>query len=125
MLRTALRPLAGHPAYDYRLTVSIPYNARDDGMPASTEDYERACELGDRLTEELRKGQQSLLALTVMTQGRRDLVFYTARAGAALIRLEDARKALSGAQFKSVIERDTFWGRFRTFLDASEEKEEE
>jgi hypothetical protein len=125
MLHTALRPLAGHPSYDYRLTVSIPYNARDDGLPASTEDYETACELGERLTEQLQKGQQSLLALTITTQGRRELVFYTARAGAALIRLEDARKELPGAQLKSTLERDTFWGRFRTFLDASEEREEE
>jgi hypothetical protein len=125
MLHSALRPLAGHPAYDYRLTVSIPYKARSDGMPDTDEEYQNACALGDRIADALQKGQQSLLALTLMTQGRRDLVFYTARAGAALLRLEDERKASPQARFKSSLERDTFWGLFRTFLDASEQADEE
>jgi hypothetical protein len=124
LLHTGLRHQAGHPAYDYRLTISIPYTARADGMPATDEDYEAACTLGDRLAAALQKGQQSLFAMTLMTQGRRDLVFYTSRAGAALLRLEDERTRNPKDRFKTALERDTFWGTYRGFLDAAEEAPE-
>jgi hypothetical protein len=125
MLHAGLKSVAGHPAYDYRLTVSLPYPADDNGMPATDADYQAVRDLGERLAEALQKGQQSLLALTITTQGRRDLVFYTARAGAALLRLEDAGKKVSGSRIETALERDTFWDTYHTFLGAGEEKEDE
>jgi hypothetical protein len=126
LLHGALRPWAGHPAYDRRLTVSIRFNqSRQDGMPGTEEEFQTVGDLGDRLSEALQEGQQSLLALTVTTQGKRDMVFYTANAGPALLRLEELRNGIRSHRIKAAIERDTYWGMYRSFLRASEEAGEE
>jgi len=116
-----LRPVAGHPDYDRRLTVSILVNeSRQDGLPSTEEEYVAVCDLGDRLSEALTEKQQSLLALTIMTQGRRDLVFYTSNAGAALMRLEELRTGIRAHRIKAAVERDTYWGMYRSFLRATQ-----
>ncbi len=125
LLHAGLRPLAGHPAYDRRLTVSIPYEADENGLPASREEYEAVCEFGEQLTEALQAGQQSLLAMTILTRGHRDLVFYTAHAGSALVRLEDQVSEEMPYRFKTALEHDTFWGMYRSFIDAAEQHEAE
>jgi hypothetical protein len=126
LLNGGLAPVAGHPAYDRRLTVSIRFNeSRDDGMPATEEEYAAVSELGDRLGEALQENQQSLLALTLMTQGRRDLVLYTSNAGAALLRLEELRTGIRSHRIKVAVERETFWGMYRSFHQAAAGAEEE
>jgi hypothetical protein len=125
LLHAGLRPMAGHPDYDRRLTVSIPYEADEQGLPATSEEYQAVCTFGDQLSEALQEGEQSLLALTVTGRGRRDLVFYTSHAGAALLRLEDQATDEAPYRFKTAIEHDTFWGMFRSFLDAAEQQEEQ
>jgi hypothetical protein len=94
-------------------------------MPATEEELTAVCDLGDRLSEALSERQQSLLALTVTSRGKRDLVFYTANAGAALMRLEDLRAAEHSHRVKVAVERDTYWGAYRSFLRATQGGEEE
>jgi hypothetical protein len=126
MINTGLLELLGHPAYDRRLTVSILFNeTRDDGMPATEEEFLAVRDLGDRLTDALQEGQQSLLALTVMTQGRRDLVFYTTNPGAALLRLEPLRDAEQTHRTRATFEYDTWWGFYRQFHQAGTEADAE
>jgi hypothetical protein len=121
MINTGLRGLVGHPAYDRRLTVTILCNeTRDDGMPATEEEYLAVRDLGDRLSDALQKDQQSLPALTIMTQGRRDLVFYTTNPGAALLRLEPLRDAEQTHRTRATFEYDTFWGFYRQFHRAGQ-----
>ena len=77
LLHAGLQSVAGHPDYDHRLIVSIPFHeALDNGLPTQ-EEYSATCDLGDRLTDALREGQESLLAMTMMTQGRRRTQFST------------------------------------------------
>jgi hypothetical protein len=126
LLNAGLAAYAGHPAYDRRLEVSIAFNeVNEDGMPTTEEDFAGASELGDRLAEGLEEGQLALLAFTLTTQGRRNLVFYTADAEAAQERLEGLLAGVDSHQVEASVERDTFWGAYRNFTQAGEEEEEE
>jgi len=118
MLHLGLRPVAGHPDYDRRLTLSIPFEGRFDGLPSRREEYHAVCELGERLTEVLQEGQQSLLALAITATGRRELIFHTANAEAALERL--ARFRAEGVLYglEPEIVRDTFWGLYRSYCQS-------
>jgi hypothetical protein len=125
LMHLGLGPVVGHPAYDRRLTVTIPYEPDENGMPASSEEYEAVCDFGEQLSEALQVGQQSLPAMTITTRGHRELVFYTAHAGAALLRLEDQVTEDLPYRFKTAIDYDTFWGMYRSFLAAAEGPEAE
>lgn len=125
LLNGGLRGVAGHPAYDRRLVVSVPFNrSGPDGMPASEEEYNAVQALGTRADEALQAEQQSLLALTVMTQGRRDLVFYTSDAESALRRVEALQAEVETHRIEAGIEWDTFWGMYRSFCQAAAAKED-
>jgi hypothetical protein len=126
LLNTAVRRFAGHPAYDRRLTVAVPFNQADpDGMPASQKEFAAIQDIGTRLGEALEEGQQSLLALTVMNQGRRKLVLYTSDADAALRRLDELRAEVETHRVAADVEWDAFWGMYRTFCDAAAQGEKE
>jgi hypothetical protein len=125
LFHAGLRPAAGHPDYDRRLTVSIPfYETTPEGMPETGEEFSDVASLGDYLTDALREGQQSLLAMAITSDGRRDLVLYTSDADAALQRLEDLRSPEQTHPFEASLERDTYWGMYRSFLQAGEQEEE-
>jgi hypothetical protein len=126
LLHTQLSSVAGHPAYDRRLTVRLPFHeVRDDGMPATEEEYEAVCAVGDRLSESLTAGQQSLFAMSIMSDGRRELVFYTSDARGALGRIDAVRQEGTTHEIEADVERDTFWGMYRAFLGAGEKDEDE
>jgi hypothetical protein len=125
LLHMGLRPVAGHPDYDHRLIVSIPFHeALDNGLPTK-EEYAAVCDLGDQLTDALRAGQESLLAMTMMTQGRRDLIFYTSNAAAAVDRVQALRDEEATHEIETSVERDTLWGMYRSFCQAETEDETE
>jgi Family of unknown function (DUF695) len=92
-LHLGLRALAGHPDYDRCLTVRIPFHEPNAvGFPTK-EELHAVCDLEGPLTEVLQEGQQSLPALVITAEGRRELLFHTADAEAALQRLERFRSA--------------------------------
>lgn len=125
LLHVGLRSAAGHPDYDRRLTVSMPFHETlENGLP-TREEFAVVCDLGDRVVEELREDQESLLAMTMMTQGRRDLIFYTSNADAALQRVEALRDAETSHEIETSVERDTFWGMYRSFCQAGSEDDTE
>jgi hypothetical protein len=126
LFHTGLRPAAGHPRYDRRLTVSIPFHETNEaGMPDTEEEYLAVCDFGDKIAEALREDQESLLAMTITTQGRRDLIFYTSDADAALRRLEAFQTDDQSHAVESAVQWDTFWGMYRSFFDVEESDEEE
>jgi Family of unknown function (DUF695) len=117
-LHLGLRALAGHPDYDRRLTVRIPFHEPNAvGFPTK-EELHAVCDLEGPLTEVLQEDQQSLPALVITAQGRRELLFHTADAEAALQRLERFRAA-GGLSYRleHEVERDTFWALFRSLCD--------
>jgi hypothetical protein len=124
LLNVGLRRFAGHPGYDRRLTVTVPFNqAREDGMPAGEKEYLAVQDIGNRAAEALEEGQESLVALTMMTGGRRELVLYTSDADAALRRLEALRADVDTHRVEDAVEWDSFWGMYRSFCQAAERKE--
>jgi hypothetical protein len=126
LLNVGLQPFAGHPSYDTCLTVSLALNDPNDaGLPATEEEYLAVSGLGDRIGEALEAGQESLLAMTLMTQGRRDLIFYTSNAEAAIMRVEPWQTGEQSHTVETSLERDTFWGMYRSFCDAGAEGESE
>jgi Family of unknown function (DUF695) len=126
LLHAGLRPAAGHPQYDRRLTVTIPFHeTNEDGMPDTEEEYLAVSELGDQIGDVLREDQESLLALTLMTQGRRDLIFYTSDAEAALRRLVAFQTEEQTHAVETSVEWDTFWGMYRSFIEAEGPGEDE
>jgi hypothetical protein len=127
LLHLGLRAVAGHPDYDRRLTVRIPYQSKGNGFPATREEYLAVCDVGERLTDVLQEGQQSLLALSIMTAGRRELIFHTADAQAALQRVESFRAEGVSHDLEPEVERDTFWNLYRNFCESpgSDEADED
>ncbi len=124
LFQTGLRPLAGHPDYDQRLIVRVPFHqARPDGMPATEQEYLAVQDLGEKMSGLLQQGQQSLLAMTIMTRGRRDLIFYTSDARGALGRLAPFCAGEQTHRVETDVERDTFWGMYRSFCQAGERDE--
>jgi Family of unknown function (DUF695) len=123
LLHAGLRPVAGHPDYDRRLTVTIPFRAREDGMPATQEEYVAVADLGDRVSDALGTGQESLLAMTMTRQGRRELTFYTSAPEEALTRLEVLRAGEQTYPIEAEVDWDTYWGKYRSFCAAAEEGE--
>jgi hypothetical protein len=126
LLNAGLLPYAGHPGYDRRLVVSLPFHESDEnGMPATEEEFAVVCDLGEQIGAALETDQESLLALAITTQGRRDLIFYTSDAGAALERLAPWRTGAQEYELAVDVERDTFWAAYRSFCDAGDEDDEE
>ena len=126
LLRTGLRPFAGHPLYDRRLTVSLAFESvGPEGMPSDSDEFAAAGEAGDRIAEALEAGQQSLHALTITGSGRRDVIFYTADPDAALDRLAALRAEGLGFPVDAEVEWDSYWGLFRAFADADEGDDED
>src|SRR5579885_2318471 len=114
-----LKPVAGHPAYDRRLVVALPFNGvRDDGMPSTSEELHAIDDLEQRVMDSLQEGQRSLLAVTVTTNGRRDLIFYTADADAALERVAALRAEAGDHDLDTDVRLDTFWETYRNFVGA-------
>src|SRR5262249_29071836 len=114
LFNAGLRRLAGHPDYDRRLTVRIPFNEpRPDGMPATEQEYLAVEGLGHTAGELLQEKQESLLAMTIMSQGRRDVILYTADADAALRRLDAWRADVETHRVEINVEWDSFWGMYR------------
>jgi hypothetical protein len=125
LLNTGLRRQASHPSYDHRLVVTVPFNeSRPDGLPESKEEFAQVQDIGDSITEALREGQQSLPALTLMTQGRREVIFYTSNLQSALRRLEKLRPTIQSHKIEVSAERDSFWGMYRAFLNGAQQAEE-
>lgn len=119
LIRTGLRPFAGHPLYDRRLTVSIPFTSvGPEGMPDDDDEFAAAGEAGDRIAEVLEAGQQSLHALTITGDGRRDVIFYTADPDGAVDRLAGLRAEGLGFPVGAAVEWDTYWGFYRVFTEA-------
>src|SRR5262245_12850511 len=126
LLNAGLRAVASHPDYDRRLTVAVPFNEADEeGMPGSEEEYLAVSDLGDRLSEALQQGQESLLCMTMMTKGRRELVLYTSNADSARRRLKGLLADVETHRVEVDIERDTYWGMYRSFCRATEGADEE
>jgi hypothetical protein len=117
-LHLGLRALAGHPDYDRRLTIRIPFHEPNAvGFPTK-EELQAVCDLEEPLTEVLQEGQQSLPALVITAEGQRELLFHTADAEAALQRLERFRAARGFPyRLEHEVERDTFWALFRSLCD--------
>jgi hypothetical protein len=57
--------------------------------------------------------------MTITTQGRRDLILYTSDAEGALRRVESIRAGIESHQIEMEVERDTFWGMYRSFHEAA------
>jgi hypothetical protein len=126
ILPLGLRAVAGHPDYDRRLTVGIPFHkSNSNGFPATQEEYLAVRDLEERLTEVLQEGQQSLLALSIMAAGRREVIFHTSDAEGALQRLENFRAEGVSHDLEPEIERDTFWGLYRSFCESPGSDEDE
>jgi Family of unknown function (DUF695) len=125
LLNLGLRSVVGHPAYDRSLVVTIPFSkARPDGMPETDEEYEAVQELGSRVSDELQQDQESLLAISLLTQGRREMIYYTSDAAGALRRLESMQAGTSHP-LEPRVERDTFWGLYRAFTQGGSQPADE
>jgi hypothetical protein len=123
LLNTGIRRFAGHPDYDRRLTITVPFNqAGANGMPATEKEHTTVQELGNRLGQALQEGQESLVALEMTSAGRRELVVYSADAEAAVRRVEALRARVETHRIEYAVAWDTFWRVYRNFCRAAEPK---
>lgn len=126
LVNMQLRSLQGHPAYDHCLTISVPYTGNPEtGLPASTEELDYLQQLGDRFTEALQRGQQSVLAVVLLNDNHRELIFYTSAPAAAAARAEQIRREHPDRVINVQVSRDSFWESYASFTHACDESEEE
>jgi hypothetical protein len=112
-----LKEVAGHPDYDHRVIVSILLNdIRDDGMPGSKEELQAIDQVEDVYREALQAKQESLLAVVVTTNGRRDLIFYTSNAQGAISKFENDLQPLAEThQVEFMVHPDENWELYQDF----------
>jgi Family of unknown function (DUF695) len=112
-----LKAFAAHPAYDHRLIVSITFNAvRADGLPATKEEQAAIDRIQEAYRGALQTEQESLLAVVVTTDGRRDLIFYTSNQGQAVHKLKnDLRPLLTSHKVEFLLHPDAKWELYRDF----------
>jgi hypothetical protein len=126
LLNSGIQAFAGHPDYDRSVTLTIPFHdVNEHGLPGSDEEYHEVQGLEDRLGDALQQDQASLLVASVLTQGRREMIFYTSDAASALGRIEEVRQQEKAHQIEVAVERDTFWGQYRSFFPRESEEEAE
>lgn len=122
-LHGGLRRVAGHPAYDHVLIVSVLFNSTNEaGFPEDREEMIEVQNVGNQIAAVLQEGQQALLALVVVNRGRRDLIFYTSDPEGTLERLEKATEEITTHEVEEHLRVDTFWGMYRSFLHAASEE---
>ncbi len=74
--REGLKAAIGHSGYRYQIGIAIPLiESSKEGLP-SQEEGERLYEIEDALTEELSRDDQAVFALSITTNGMRELVYY-------------------------------------------------
>lgn len=126
LLRSGLRPFAGHPDYDRSVVVMIGFaETTEDGMPANDEEYLAVQEIEDRISGALEEGQSSLLAVSLLTQGRREMTFYTSDLAAVHERLAAVQAQSPSHQIEVGVAYDSYWDRYRSFFPSEEEDESE
>jgi hypothetical protein len=106
-----------HPDYDHVAIASIAFNdCRDDGMPATGEELSAIDGIEDQFRDLLQQGEESLLAVVVTTDGRRDLIFYTSNAKGAIRKFEDKLSPrMDTHQVEFTIRPDAKWGIYSQF----------
>lgn len=114
-----LKGVVGHPAYHHRLILSIAFNSvRPDGLPGTREELAAIDRLEDLYRGALQTEQESLLALVVTTDGRRDLIFYTSNPDEAVKKLQnDLRPLLTTHQTEYLVHVDAKWELYRDFIE--------
>jgi hypothetical protein len=126
LLNMDLLPFIGHPAYDRSVLVSVPFNGVDEeGMPDTEEELVQTQQIGDQFSDALLEGQQSVLAAIVLNNGRRDLIYFTSDADAALARAEEVRVGVISHEVEVMSNYDTFWDAYRGFAEAMDSEGEE
>jgi hypothetical protein len=112
-----LKPVVGHPDYDHRVIVSILFNdIRDDGMPGSKDELNEIDQVEDVYRGALQASQESLLALVVTTNGRRDLIFYSSSAPGAINKFENDLQPLAEThQVELMVHPDENWELYQDF----------
>jgi uncharacterized protein DUF695 len=112
-----LKPVVGHPDYDHRVIVSILFNdIRDDGMPGSKDELNEIDQVEDVYRGALQARQESLLALVVTTNGRRDLIFYSSSAPGAINKFENDLQPLAEThQVELMVHPDENWELYQDF----------
>ena len=114
-----LKEFVGHPAYNHRVIASIVFNASGaDGMPATKDEATAIDRMEDGYRGALQTEQESLLAIVVTTDGRRDLIFYTSSPQQAFHKFEnDLRPLLTTHRVEFLIHPDAKWELYRDFTD--------
>ncbi|MGF1581450.1 MAG: DUF695 domain-containing protein [Gemmataceae bacterium] len=115
----------GHPDYDGRLTVRIRFHdVREDGLPTTEEEYAEAQELSEQVCKMLQQGQESLHVMTLVMDGRRDMILYTNGLEQALAHLNSAPTNDFNHRLETEFEWDTAWGMYRAFVQAGDQDDE-
>jgi hypothetical protein len=114
-----LKEVVGHPAYNHRVIITIAFNAtRADGMPATREESAAIDGLEDLYRGAFQTEQESLLAVVVTTDGRRDLIFYTSSPQQAIHKFEnDLRPLLRSHKAEFLVHPDAKWELYRDFVE--------
>jgi Family of unknown function (DUF695) len=114
-----LKEFVGHPAYNHRVIASILFNStRDDGLPGTKNELNAIDRIEDGYRSALQCEQESLLAIVVTTDGRRDLIFYTSSPQQAVHKFEnDLRPLLTTHRVEFLVHPDAKWELYRDFTD--------
>ena len=109
------KQLSSNSEFDYRVGVAIPLLAPNKfGLP-SNDEMESLNKIESELSIQLEKGKNSLLVLSITTNGMREFVFYTRDSRMIEKIINDVRNKFSSHEIQFYIEKDKDWSVYKQF----------
>ncbi len=115
--REGFKEALGHTGYPFQIGVAIPLlEPSAEGLP-SKEEGDRLYEIEDALTESLSANNEAAFALSISTNGMRELVFYASEWKPEYYeaKVKDVARAFPDHELQYMIQSDPKWGTFSQF----------
>lgn len=111
----ALKPFVGRPEFAHQLGIAVPLNApTPDGLPTGVEAAELN-QIEDEITSRFLRGNESLFAGVITTNGMREFILYTRDPQAALAKAAALTGDIRHHHIQFVIHDDPGWENFKLF----------
>lgn len=109
------KKLAKHPDYSFRIGIAIPLlDPNEHGLPSNNE-MESLNVIEDALISSFEANQESLLVLSITTNGMREFVFYSRNPDIVRLVLPKISSENKPYEFQHYIEEDKKWELYKQF----------
>ncbi|MFP4164243.1 MAG: DUF695 domain-containing protein [Chitinispirillaceae bacterium] len=114
-INKGLKPVVGHPAFDYQVAISVPVqNPQKDGLPNRTEEKQLK-KLENILVQKLVEKKETVFAAVIKTDKRCDFIFYSGDKKSAKKKLESLGETINDYPLNTSLKKDNKWVTYAWF----------